>query len=94
MTDSRKIRAQIFVEGWVQGVGYRYFVQDEALALGLQGLAKNLADGRVEIILEGAEEKVKKLIPFLKEGPTLARVKNLNVTFEPATGEFANFYVR
>ncbi len=42
------------VSGRVQGVGYRYFVTDRAREIGVTGYAKNLADGSVEIVAEGA----------------------------------------
>ena len=44
------------VSGHVQGVGFRYFVRELALRAGLAGSARNLPDGRVEVVLEGADD--------------------------------------
>ena len=82
------------VEGRVQGVGYRYFAQDEAQNLELTGYAKNLYDGRVEVALEGDPEKIKIMCGRLEKGPGAAYVKKVTVNYEPASGEFKSFYVR
>lgn len=64
-----------WVHGLVQGVGFRYSTQREALKLGLTGYAKNLDDGSVEVLACGEKEKVEQLIAWLKAGgPRSARV--------------------
>lgn len=64
-----------WVHGLVQGVGFRYSTQREALKLGLTGYAKNLDDGSVEVLACGETEKVEQLIAWLKAGgPRSARV--------------------
>jgi acylphosphatase len=65
------------VEGRVQGVGYRYFVMREAAALGVTGFARNLPDGRVEVVGEGREEALAAFEERLRQGPSFAEVKNL-----------------
>jgi acylphosphatase len=50
--DKQELHA--YVNGWVQGVGYRYFVVNKALALGLRGYVRNLNDGRVEVLAQGS----------------------------------------
>jgi len=82
------------VEGQVQGVGYRYFAQDRALELGLTGYAKNLFDGRVEVVAEGLPDRVAVFSKLMEKGPPFADVKRISVAEEPATGEFESFYVR
>lgn len=65
----------IWVYGSVQGVGFRYSTQREALQLGLTGYARNLDDGGVEVLACGEAEQVEKLIAWLKAGgPRSARV--------------------
>lgn len=54
----------------VQGVGFRWWTRSRALELGLSGYAKNLADGRVEVVAEGAEGDVEKLRTLLEEQPS------------------------
>ncbi|MCO5093755.1 MAG: acylphosphatase [Chiayiivirga sp.] len=66
--------ARFFVEGRVQGVFYRATTRDKALSLGLCGHARNLADGRVEVLAAGPEAALDALEAWLWQGPALARV--------------------
>ena len=61
-------RVVAVVSGHVQGVGYRWFVRELASAAGLAGSARNLPDGRVEVVVEGPEEAVDSLVAAL-DGP-------------------------
>ena len=65
------------VHGRVQGVGYRYFALKVALALRVTGFARNLPDGRVEVVAEGSEDALAELEARLAEGPGFAEVSNL-----------------
>jgi len=71
-----------WVSGRVQGVFYRASTRERALALGLRGFARNLPDGRVEVLACGPEPAVQALKAWLWEGPPLARVTD--VRCEPA----------
>lgn len=62
-----------WVYGSVQGVGFRYSTQREALQLGVTGYARNLDDGGVEVLACGEAEQVEKLIAWLKAGGRAAR---------------------
>jgi acylphosphatase len=66
--------ARFVVGGRVQGVGFRAWARREALALGLSGAARNLADGRVEVIVAGAPAALDAIAARLAAGPSLARV--------------------
>ncbi len=66
--------ARFLVAGRVQGVGFRAWTRREALALGLAGAARNLADGRVEVIVAGAPAALEAIAASLAIGPPLARV--------------------
>jgi acylphosphatase len=61
------------VDGMVQGVGFRYATVRQARALGLTGTVRNLADGRVEVVAEGEEQRLARLQGWLA-GPPHARV--------------------
>jgi len=61
-------RVVAVVSGHVQGVGYRWFVRELAGAAGLAGSARNLPDGRVEVVLEGADDAVASVLDAL-DGP-------------------------
>jgi acylphosphatase len=80
--------------GRVHGVGYRYFVIEEATLLGLRGYARNLPNGTVEVIAEGPRPLLERLLEMLRQGPPAAYVKEVEVGWGPATGEFAGFRVR
>ena len=86
-------RAEILVSGRVQGVLYRYHTELKADEFHLAGTVRNLRDGRVEIICEGAEEDIKKLIEWCKHGPEGAVVERVDVTWKDYTGEFKWFRV-
>ncbi len=89
-----KRKLQIEVRGLVQGVFFRRDTQNEALSLGLFGYVKNLEDGRVEIIAEGEEENLKKLIAWLKKGPKFAKVENVETFWSNFEDEFSNFEIQ
>jgi acylphosphatase len=67
-----------YVSGDVQGVGFRWFVARHARALGLSGYARNLVDGRVEVVAAGpATEALDRLEGLLRSGPAHARVEHV-----------------
>jgi acylphosphatase len=86
-------RAHAFVSGRVQGVFFRDHTRRWAASLGLTGWVRNVYDGRVELIAEGEKGKVESLIDRLRQGPPIARVENVEVTWEEYTGEFSDFRV-
>ena len=87
-------RVHAFISGRVQGVGFRDFTQREAQRRGLTGWVTNLADGRVEAIIEGTTDKVAELLELVKHGPPNARVDKVETDDETPTGEFKVFSVR
>ncbi len=66
-----------YISGQVQGVGYRYFAQKSAAALGLAGYARNLADGRVEVYASGAPEALSEFAARLRTGPRYSDVRGV-----------------
>jgi len=87
-----KARAEIIVEGLVQGVGYRSFAKRVADKLGLKGYAENLPDGTVKIIVEGEKDQIEDFIEECRRGPPLSEVENIEVKWEQYKGEFDSFY--
>ena len=67
--------ARCLVSGRVQGVWFRGSTRAQALQLGLSGYARNLADGRVEVLACGEEDALARLRQWLWQGPELARVE-------------------
>jgi acylphosphatase len=83
------------VRGRVQGVGFRAFVVWRARELALHGFARNLSDGTtVEVIAEGPRASLETLLTSLREGPTMAYVKAVDVTWGAASSEYDGFGVR
>ena len=87
-------RAHIFVSGRVQGVFYRKHMQERARNLHLAGWARNVIDGRVEIVVEGKKEQIERFLKKCKEGSALAKVQSIEIEYEKYTGEFDDFEVR
>ncbi|EMC1017239.1 acylphosphatase [Enterobacter bugandensis] len=90
-----KVCTIAWVHGVVQGVGFRYSTQREAMTLGLTGYARNMDDGSVEVVACGDAEQVEKLMAWLKAGgPRSARVdKVLTEPHQPGR-EYVNFGIR
>ena len=78
----------IIVRGRVQGVGYRAWLEGEAVTRGLAGWARNRSDGTVEAVLSGAEDAVSALIARCHQGPGLARVTAIDSA--PSSTEMLN----
>lgn len=82
-----RVRCRAIVEGHVQGVWFRASAEDQAVLWGVAGHARNLADGRVELVLEGSREGVEAVLAWAQHGPPGARVTALRIADEEPTGE-------
>lgn len=86
-----KIRAQVLIEGRVQGVFFRAETRTVARQHDLTGWVKNRYDGSVEAVFEGEEGNVEKALQWCHKGPPHALVTNVTVKREAYTGEFESF---
>ncbi|TMC38645.1 MAG: acylphosphatase [Chloroflexi bacterium] len=84
-------RLHATVHGDVQGVGFRYFVQRKARDLGLAGWVRNNADGTVELVAEGARDKLEDLRRAVEDGPRTAQVDRVDVQWSNGTGTLGGF---
>lgn len=91
-SDTKRLVAT--VRGYVQGVGYRWFVEREAARLRLAGWVSNQADGSVEVVAEGDEEALRGLLLQLWDGPPGSAVSDIDVRHEPARGNVVGFTIR
>ena len=82
----------VIVEGRVQGVGFRAFVEREARSRSLSGWVRNRSDGSVEAVFAGEEEDVASMIVACHRGPRLSLVRGLRQEPHPA-GEWKDFAV-
>jgi len=80
------VRRHLWVRGRVQGVWYRGSCAEQARGLGISGWARNLPDGRVEIVAEGNPEALDNLVEWCRHGPPAARVTALEVRAEEPEG--------
>lgn len=87
------IRVRLIIEGRVQGVWFRESTRKQAEVLGVHGWVRNRRDGTVEVVAEGPEENVKKLVTWCHQGPPSARVSRVRESAEAYQGEFASFEV-
>lgn len=84
-------RAHMIVTGVVQGVGFRMYAQRQARSLGLHGYVRNLPSGQVEMVAEGDDVAVERLIDWARVGPPSAQVDDVRVQYGELTGESAGF---
>jgi acylphosphatase len=81
---------RFFVSGRVQGVGFRFFVERTAASLGVNGYARNLVDGRVEVYAIGSAGQMDALRNALRRGPRMASVENVEEIDAEFLREYAN----
>ncbi|OGG41493.1 hypothetical protein A2837_03240 [Candidatus Kaiserbacteria bacterium RIFCSPHIGHO2_01_FULL_46_22] len=88
------LEIQCIINGKVQGVAYRTYVQDSATALGLVGYTRNLPDGTVEVVAQGDPSTLKEFIEHLHEGSLTAVVEGVAVEWRTVRKELDDFSIR
>jgi acylphosphatase len=79
-------RTRLLISGEVQGVYFRDTCRRMAAQRGVSGWVRNLRDGRVEAVFEGAEDAVDTMVAWARRGPSSARVADVAVHLEPPQG--------
>ncbi|TXS57109.1 acylphosphatase [Streptomyces sp. t39] len=93
MNDDARLTA--WVRGRVQGVGFRWFTRENAMAIGdLRGFALNLDDGRVQIVAEGPRENCHRLLDWLRSDDTPGRVDGVTEIWATPRGGYPDFAIR
>lgn len=92
MAGKKALRA--IIKGVVQGVNFRMATTHAARELGVFGWVRNKSDGSVEAFIEGDEGKVEEMIRWCHKGPSMASVKEVNLTEEDYSGAYTDFTVR
>lgn len=90
--ERRRFKAEIV--GDVQGVGFRYFAESHARRLGLEGYVRNRYDGAVEVEAEGGVPSLERFLDLLRQGPRMARIQDVRVSWLPFKGDLGPFGVR
>ena len=86
-----KKAAKFVLQGTVQGVFFRQFIKAKAELLKLTGFTRNLANGSVEVIVEGEGNNIETFAKLLKEGPEHASIRNMQAEERKWSGEFKEF---
>jgi len=89
-----KVKAHVFISGFVQGVFFRQDTAERSRRLNVTGWVRNLSDGRVEAVFEGEKNDVEVMLEFCHRGPPGAIVRSVEVLWEEPTGEFTGFRIR
>lgn len=84
-------QVHLLISGLVQGVGFRAFVRNNARKLGLTGWVRNLPDHRVEVLAQGDEHSLKKLIEVCSKGAFLSEVKSVAVKWGEPSEIYSTF---
>ena len=87
------LRQTCYFTGRVQGVGFRYTVQNLALQYNVRGFVRNMPDGRVELVMEGPEGEMNHLIDDIAQKMN-GYIKRVDKSMAPATGEFKQFFIK
>jgi acylphosphatase len=90
----RRARLRMVVSGRVQGVFFRGAAVGQARALGVTGYARNVDDGTVEIVAEGARGALELLAAWAHHGPRSARVEEVRIEWSESLNEFSEFTIR
>jgi acylphosphatase len=87
------VARKFLIRGQVQGVGFRYFAQRSAARHQVRGYVRNLEDGRVEALVQGAERAVEAFKHDMAAGPTYSSVEDVEeIVLEPDRA-FSNFRI-
>jgi len=87
-------RVHVYVSGRVQGVFFRAETQRTAKSFNLAGWVRNKADGKVEVVFEGENANVDKMVSWCHIGSPAAKVEEVLTEEEPYTGEFSDFSIK
>ena len=89
-----RVARRYVIAGRVQGVGFRWFTLDAAAREGVHGWVRNLANGSVEVVVEGEAESVDRVEAAVRRGPSQARVERVEVEEHAPVGRTTGFEIR
>ena len=92
--DAKIKRYYAICRGYVQGIGFRFFVQHHADSLGLNGWVRNLPDGSVDMEVDGEESNILNFLNTVKTGHPWAKVRSLNYEEKPCTEPYKEFFIK
>jgi acylphosphatase len=86
-------RMHVFISDKVQGVAFRHHTAKTAQSLNLKGWVRNLEDGRVEAVFEGADDPVDAMLAWCRQGPSQARVTHVDAKEEALSHPYPDFRI-
>jgi acylphosphatase len=87
-------RVHLIISGKVQGVWFRLNTKNKADELGIFGWVKNTLNDKVEIIIEGNETNIKKMIKWCYKGSPLSKVENVDIDYQKPLNKYNSFNIR
>ncbi len=93
MSESDRQQREVFYAGRVQGVGFRYTVRSVAGRFDVAGFVRNLSDGRVHLVVEGATGEIEGFLDAIR-AEMRYYIGNVQETVRPDTGRFTSFEIR
>jgi len=90
----KKEQARILIEGRFQGINFRYQTQAQAKALGLDGFVRTLADGRIEIEIQGEKHKIEDFLEWCQQEPHSSHIKSILFRYDETSKSYSGFDVR
>jgi len=90
---SERICRRVIVSGRVQGVAFRAYARAAARKVGATGWVRNLPDGRVEALVEGASEHVDSMVAWFHKGSPSSKVEKVTIYDEKPSGQFTDFEI-
>ena len=93
MSVANRCHVEIFYSGRVQGVGFRYAAKSIAAGFEVSGIVRNLPDGRVELVAEGAREELEAFRAAIRDAGLRSFIRNETVTWSTAQNEFRGFEI-
>lgn len=88
-----KKAAKLIVSGTVQGAFFKNFCKENAEKLNLKGYVRNMETGEVEILVEGDNSDIEKIIPIIRAGPPHSQIRNVSIENRKWSGEFKGFNI-
>lgn len=90
----KQVRLRILIEGRLQGRNFRFNAQRQATRLGLVGFIRNLSDGRIEIEVQGGEDKVEQMLTWCQEEPHSSQIYSILFRYDEPVNRYSDFSVR
>jgi len=74
---------RLYISGTVQGILFRKFIEENANRIGVRGYVRNLDDGKVEVVIEGVNEKVLEMVEICKQGNAHSKIREVRISEIP-----------